>query len=428
MKNNSFGWLDVQECLSKALEQSQDVHMRTIMGLGYFQHPAESRKAKAKLEWRIDRAEEGRLNSLTSTWRINVWNDIVDYEAARLRFLARRKKGVVHETNQAEGPSTAQPPFQSRPYEPSIRPPQGAGLVPPSPDQQWAGSRSGKRSSGEMTASQELSPSSKRRSYSSQSAMSSPAMSRPPSAAGGGYGRREPRDYQNFAIDPSLLMVSPQTQYTGYGHQFQQQLGGETYSHPPRQAAFAYDGQPSGVASGGYGGAMFTPAQQYLTPELGSGYQTTNTYSTNTGGHQYGSTDTSPSASQYQRSTAVGRGHHTSHYSTDTGGYQDGGTGASPTVARSQTSQSLGQSYQTSQSPTMPTMTPTAFNPFDFMESQPGSSSGGRGYQTSLATTSPALSTTGVDPFEFEDTSDGLNSLAGWLTDEEEMMRSTEPY
>lgn len=159
--------------------------MRTFTGVGYMAQPRHVRgrgkegkeEAKIVFEWRIDRALPERMTFLVDRWKQHsAFKTTGDYRAKMKEVEQRATTGMYNQKLQARDPAATQPEFLFRSYEPQAQPEQD-----PVPYPRDRKSIRGKRRSKDMSASQELGPSSKRRNVDSQSSRSSQSGSAPQS-------------------------------------------------------------------------------------------------------------------------------------------------------------------------------------------------------------------------------------------------------
>lgn len=276
------------------------------MGVAHTKHPGRDKykdevlgKAEITFEWRIDRVLPEKMDTIVQNWRTDAFENTAKYHAKAMEF---------NQQLQARDPATTRPgAFQ--------------GHIPP--DKHRGKSGRHKRSSREMTASQDLSPDSKRRVLASQSGSvsqpgfapqpftASPEMAR--QAPGGGWPQTTmaPPPPQN----PQYAQQGTAYAYPGYGQglptaspgmsQPQPQMAVQQHapargSHRRHKGAGSAQAQ-SGGASGDYWGQT-APAQGQYAPGTGNYYPT-------------GAPGAAPAMAEYQ-GTAAGSGSGGSYPST----------------------------------------------------------------------------------------------------------------
>lgn len=224
--------------------------MTTVMGLGFSKFPGQENyehptlgQVTSEFQWRIDRATPEMVYARVMTWRHNAFNS---YGGGRENTRAYDRKKLEYERywnmedakykRQARNRTATGP---AAPFGTYIPPSQPASPVPTSQPRPRGRPKKGKRSSREMGESQELSPSSKRRSMGSHSSSVSQSISAYAQAGGA------PTGYLGNTA-PALPMGAP----TGY-------LGNTV----PPPAPYA-----SSTGSYGYGAAGAGPAMTQYQP------------------------------------------------------------------------------------------------------------------------------------------------------------------
>lgn len=213
-----------------------DGPLLTLMGTGHVQHPVIHRffeRIPIDFEWMIDRALQDKVDKRVREWKYEQFKD----QGGAYGYHKKKQQYDTKVKTEAFNQSFLQQRERSgglfRTY-----------VEPTQPEPHKAGSsRRGKRSSMEMSASQELSPSSKRRSVGSQSSYgsrsnaprsltTSPEMGRGTPVSGSewqamprdvGWGRRSVGSQSSFSsrseLAPQSLTASPemgrQTPVTG---------------------------------------------------------------------------------------------------------------------------------------------------------------------------------------------------------------------
>lgn len=422
----------MQKCLNAAMEEMQGENggepVSELTGRGlvvkprttleeHYPYVDDTMFPRVNFEWKITHLTKRQLDPQVQRWRHGVFGSQAAHDDRLVEFLDYLKRHGLPDPLEGE-----------RSYIPFRQ----AGM-----SQEYQGQL--KRRSGQMSDSEESSPSSKRLSYTSQASMAPSLMAPSPTLGRTGAGPsrhqhhntpsagRDPRGYQAQHLapppfrSPSGLQSMPpmmaqtsqsaplrnlpstsslaETQNTGFESPYQQQQEPQ-YSHLADLASMALAKSDS-ASSGVYGGDTAHTTGQY-TQSMGG----------------------------YRVLPSVWSGYGTSQPPSTTGGYQYGGTSSSPATTQYQTSQSVEPDYGTTHPASMETTVQKARNVFHYMESQPGSSSGGRGHQSSLPPSSSAVGTTGVDPMRYQVTSAPAASrpdLHRWWNEFGEQMRSTEP-
>lgn len=444
---------DVQDCLDNVMEAIRNPRQpvaAAILGTGQTINPQDKPREpenaqfpRVPFEWRIAHVEESLLTRRVWQWRYDACGGKKEYDQQEGKYLKFIRDGNFRDPRQGKrvrppralGRISNELPVRSRPtFEPLAKQarPEDMNI-----SQEYQGQL--KRRSGETTESEESSPSTKRLSYTSQSSTASSLMA--PSPTLGRAGAGPPRHQQHYpptagrghrgsqaqhlapppfrppsrlqSMRPMMAHTSqsaplrnlpsissladfPETQDTGYQLPYEQQKESQS-SRLALLAGLALGQQSRRASSGGYGDTAHTTGQST----------------------QY--------SGAYQVLPPVWSGYGTSQYPSNTGGSQYGGTSASPATTQYQASQSVGRVYRSRPPAPMPTTAPTGSDVSQYLESQPGSSSGGRGYPTSLPPSSSAVGTSGIDPMEFEVTSTSSSSAHAWWDEIGEQMRSTEP-
>lgn len=400
----------------------------TLMGEGHLKHPAihkEFERTSIYFQWMIDRAPQEKVDNRVREWKYGQFKDqggVHGWRKKKHQYDTKVKTEAFNQSflQQREGEIPAnEPGGLFRTY-----------VEPRQPEPPKAGSsRRGKRSSMEMSASQELSPSSKRRSVGSQSSYGSRSNAPQSLTTSPGTGRGTPvtasewqampRDVgwgrqsvssqssvgsqsnasQSLAVSPDMGRQTPVTVsemppvsgVVGWGPQAKLRVEGwgDQMMPPPPNPTYGY----TGTASGHMGYGQFPPAASpRLVHPLAQAAPA-----------QYVSASTG-----YRGPTAPTH----SSYPSYTGYYPPGAAGVTPPMP-----------------------------PF------PGTMGGswGRGtYPATSTTSSAATNPSGVDPFQFLDPSSvpalgGGNDVSqyqdtsasaqhGWWDEAGNYIRSNQPY
>lgn len=154
-------------CLKAALTNNPDEQMRTVIGTGQAKHPDSCNthaKPPVEFQWRIDRADEGKIRREVRKWRYGQFKGSGAYQVKKDAYEYRRKWEVLNQRREsAQHPARTQPEPMLPPYPPSSHPEEGT-------------SSRRKRRSSSSDEPWGPGPSYKRRSTGSQSATSSPEM------------------------------------------------------------------------------------------------------------------------------------------------------------------------------------------------------------------------------------------------------------
>lgn len=337
-----------------------------------FDHPG-LEGIKTKFRWRIDRALPEKMNTLVWDWRHDAFNGAVGYNKKKQehdRSLALRE---YNQTLQDRDPTVTEPGALLRQY---IPPSQPTTPVEMEQTHRRGKGRRGKRSSMESSASQELSPSSKRRSLGSQSSSVPQSGSTSPE-----MGRYTPvGGRQQRAILP------------GAGPQYAQP-GSTTHAYPAYGSSAPAPSPPLGQPH------PQVPVQQ--APAWGS------PQGSQAAGFTYAQPGSAPAG--YLGNTAPALG---APYASSTPSYAYGAAGAGPAMTQYQDTAVAswsGAAYPASHPVSLPAVIPSGTNVFQF-QVPPGGSAPGGGIDTSQDQQVPA------------------GSLTGWWDEAGNYMRSDQPY
>lgn len=156
--------------------------MRTFTGMAHMNHPDRDKtrqamvgKADITFEWRIDRVLPDKMDAIVRKWRYDQFGTAEKYHDEMKESYDQRARETLDPESQARGSAAAEPGALFQGYPPPGQPQQGPSQFPliPVHHRGKVTSRRGKRKTSDMIASQDLSPSSKRRSFGSQSSSSS---------------------------------------------------------------------------------------------------------------------------------------------------------------------------------------------------------------------------------------------------------------
>lgn len=161
--------------------------MRTFTGTANMNHPDRDKtreamvgKAEITFEWRIDRVLPETMDTIVKRWRSDQFETSEQYSDKKKEFYDQRARATLNQQLQARDPATTQPGALQGYMSPG-QPQQDPNHFPLVPVHHRGTSRRNKRRSSDMSASQDLSPSSKRRSFGSQSGSVSQSGSAPQS-------------------------------------------------------------------------------------------------------------------------------------------------------------------------------------------------------------------------------------------------------
>lgn len=377
---------------------------------------------RVNFEWKITHLTKGQLDPQVQRWRHGVFGSKEAYDDRLVEFLDYLERHKLPDPLEGE-----------RSYIP-FRPALQLNDEDMGTSQEYQGQL--KRRSGQMSDSEESSPSSKRRSYTSQSSMASSLMAPSPTLGRGGGGL--PRHEQYYPPTASRGAQGYQAEYLA-PPPFRSPSRFQSMPPPEAPPMMAQTSQPqysnlaylasSALAQSDSSGPS-TPQSSHLArlARLALGQPGSPGASSGVSGDTARTTGQyTQSGGDYQVLPSVWSGYGTSQPPSTTGGSQYGGTSVPPAPTQYQTSQSVGRGYQTGPPASMPSTVQMARDVFQYMEPQPGSSSGGRGHQTSLPPSSSAVSTTEVDAMQFQVTSADSSDDPDWWKQAGEEMRSTEP-
>lgn len=186
--NYSIGWRDVEECLRQALGRSGP--MRTFTGVAHINQPRRGEedviegKREIAVEWRIDRAHPDTMKFVLEKWRHEAFKKPGSkgskaYHDKMKEVRDHAAKEEYFQKFQARNPAATRPEDLFNAYVPRSQPEPEQDPIPARRERKPR--RRGKRTSTDMSASQELSPTKRRRNVGSQSSRTLQSGSAPQS-------------------------------------------------------------------------------------------------------------------------------------------------------------------------------------------------------------------------------------------------------
>ncbi|KAK7696688.1 hypothetical protein SLS64_014305, partial [Diaporthe eres] len=246
-----IGWRDLRECLDQALQQTGP--MRTFIGVAYMNQPRRGQedvpegKREIAIDWRIDRAHPDRMTWLVEKWKHHkAFKNTQAYYDKLKEVEAHAAREEYNQQFQPQDPAATQPGRLFGVYVPPVQPPEPvperrrirSGPRRKRTSKAMGASQELSRGGTDMSASQELGPSRKRRNVGSHSSRSSQSASASQSVTSSPEMRRQtPVDsWQRTQMPPPQSPRSAQPSYSDQGY------GSRLPAAPPRQ------GQPYATA------------------------------------------------------------------------------------------------------------------------------------------------------------------------------------
>lgn len=288
--HNSFGWRDLEECLDQALQQTGP--MRTFIGVAYMNQPRRGQedvpegRREITIEWRIDRAHPDRMAWLVEKWKHHkAFKNTQAYYDKMNEVEAHAAREKYNQEFQAQDPAATQPGRLFGVYVPPAQPPEPvperrrirSGPRKKRTSKDMGASQELSRGGTDMSASQELGPSRKRRNVGSHSSRSSQSGSASQSVTSSPEMRRQtpteawpqnPQNTQGNVSSPSIRSAQSERS-SAYSPEMRRQTpvdtGQRTMMPPPQSPRSA---QPS-YSDQGYGSRL--PA---ASPSQGQPYAT----------------------------------------------------------------------------------------------------------------------------------------------------------